>query len=115
MSIVQHDVLPDSRARTIRGRVFRGAQAWVPIFCANCGKEGGLTPEDSTFLFWMCDPCFQSKGHITGTMVVPDHEFYQKLREEQLESHGRPLSPAELQQVLQDGTTPLATLLKEAR
>jgi hypothetical protein len=109
------DVLPDSRAKTTRGRVFRGSESWVPVFCAHCGREGGLTPEDSTFLFWLCNPCFASKGHITGTMVVPDHAYYTKLAEEQQMTFGRAASYNELLQVIAEDSSPLATLIKEAK
>ena len=109
------EILPDSRAKTTRGRIFRPDGCWVPVFCANCGKEGGLTPEESTFIFWMCNPCFASKGHITGTMVVPDHEFYQRLAQEQQERYGRAATHNELLQIVAEDCTPLATLLKEAK
>jgi hypothetical protein len=109
------DILPDSRARITRGSVFRGSQEWVPVFCANCGHEGPLATATSTHLFWMCNPCFASKGHITGTMVVPDQAYYTKVAHEQLETFGRYLCNNELQQVIAEDCTPLATLLKEAK
>lgn len=108
------DLLPDSRARETRGRVFTPGGAWVPVFCANCGKPGGLCPEEGmTFLFYQCTPCHERLGHITGTMVMPDEVFFERLRAEQLEAHGRYLSPAELQAVVQEDSSPLARLLKE--
>lgn len=113
-----HDILPDSRLRTIhtaRHRVFRGSQAWVPVFCPNCGREGPLTPEESTFIFWMCNSCFQSKGHITGTMVVPDKAYFDNLAAEQQHQFGRPATHQELLQIVAEDNTPLATLIKEAR
>jgi hypothetical protein len=109
------DILPDSRARITRGSVFRGSEEWVPVFCANCGHEGPLALATSTHLFWMCNPCFESKGHITGTMVVPDAKYYKKVAEEQLEAHGRYLNSLELLQVVTEDNTPLARLLKEAK
>jgi hypothetical protein len=109
------DTLPDSRAKTTRGRVFRGAQAWVPVFCANCGVEGGLCPETSTFLFWLCNPCFKSKGEIAGTMAVPDKAFYDALAAEQAETFGRPATHQELLQIIAEDSSPLATLIKEAK
>lgn|SRR4051812_17930216 len=109
------DVLPDSRAKTPRGLVFVGSQAWEPVFCANCGKEGGLCPAESTFMFYLCNPCFASKGHITGTMVVPDQEFYTKLAYEQQATYGRAATHNELLQTIAEDSTSLATLLKEAK
>lgn len=116
MELSKVDILPDCRTKVVRNRLFVNGQSWVPIFCANCGKEGGSVPEDNmTFAFWLCNPCFESKGHITTTMVVPDAVFYEQLRQEQLESHGRYLNEQELIQVVQEDASPLATLLKSGR
>ena len=108
------EVLPDSRAKTTRGRVFTRTGAWIPFFCANCGKDCGLCPEDSTHMFYLCNPCFATKGHITGTMVVPDAAFYAAVQQEQIEAHGRELTSLELQRIVVEDSSPLATLLKEA-
>lgn len=79
------DTLPDSRANRATGvvsGVFRpaprfGRLNWVPIFCANCGAEGGLVPEaHTTFAFWLCNYCWESHGEIAGTMAVPDEVFW---------------------------------------
>jgi len=47
------DVLPDCRAKSARGLVSTRSGTWAPVFCANCGKRGGLCPEGSTFIFWL--------------------------------------------------------------
>lgn len=110
-----NDILPDSRAKNPTGRVFQGATAWVPVFCANCGKPGGMCPEENmTFLFYQCVPCSERYGDIAGTMKMPDEVFFEKMRQEQLESHGRYLTETELAFVVQEGASPLATLIKEA-
>lgn len=115
--IVHGDVLPDSRTRVIvtpKGMVQGpGGVMWVPVFCANCGHEGGLAPETSTFSFYLCNPCFERLGHLTCTMVVPDHEFYAQLAAEQQDVFGRPATPQELAQVVAEDSSALAKLLKE--
>jgi hypothetical protein len=89
---------------------------WVPVFCANCGSEGGMCPEENmTFLFYQCYKCAETYGIIAGTMQVPDQVFYDKLKEEQLASYGHYLSEQELVSVVQEDASPLATLLKERR
>jgi hypothetical protein len=109
------DLLPDSRAKHVK-RIFRFGQAWVPVFCANCGKEGGMCPEENmTFIFYQCSSCHEKLGHITGTMVMPDEVFYQKLAQEQLETYGKFLSEQELIMVVEEDASPLATLLKEGQ
>lgn len=110
------DTLPDSRAREPKGLVW-SPQGWmVPIFCANCGKEGGVvTQEHCTYAFWLCDLCFERCGKLTGMLVVPDSVFWEKVRNEQLEAFGRLLSHEEMERVVREDSTPLATLIKEGR
>lgn len=110
------NILPDSRARETKGRIFTANGTWIPIFCANCGKEGGSCPEENmTFMFYLCPSCFESKGHITSTMVMPDEVFWSKVRDAQIEEHGRVLTEQELLSVVQEGASPLARLLSESR
>lgn len=113
------DILPDSRLRTVhstRRSVFdKNGVEWIPVFCANCGKEGGLVTTTCTFAFWICGSCEKTHGHITTMMRVPDHEFYEKLKNEQLEMAGRPLTQSEIAQVIAEDATPLAKLIKEAK
>jgi len=110
------DILPDSRAKETKARVYTPAGAWIPFFCANCGKECGSCPEQNmTFLFYLCPKCFETHGEIAGTMTVPDKVFFDRISQEQQEAYGRVLTHAELVQVVQDDSSPLATLLKEAK
>ena len=91
------DILPSSLARETKD----AKGSWIPYFCANCGKAGGRCLDSSTFLFWLCNLCFDKHGAITGTMAVPDQEFYDKMKHEQQESFGHYLSPQELAKVHQ--------------
>ena len=109
------EILPDSRTKVTKGRVFQGGTSWVPVFCAACSKEGGLVTESCTFAFWLCRLCEDKHGHIAGTMKVPDSEHFRKMHEEQLEMAGRLLTHNELLQVVAEDCTPLATLIKEAK
>lgn len=110
------ELLPDSRAKVVRGIEFRGGVAWVPIFCANCGKSGGLVPEENmTFAFYLCDPCGATWGHLAGTLAMPDEVFWAKVKQEQIEQYGRELSPNELVQVVEADASPLATLIIAGR
>jgi len=112
----QSNLLPDSRARETKGRIFSVLGTWVPIFCANCGKEGGSCPEENmTFLFYLCPKCHETYGAIAGTMVMPDEVFFEKLKQEQLASYGRYLTEQELLTVVQEDASPLARLIKSGR
>lgn len=109
------DILPDSRAKEAKGRIFTPSGAWIPVFCANCGKPGGSCPEENTtFLFYQCSPCNEKYGVIAGTMVMPDEVFFEQLRQEQLASHGRYLTELELATAVEaNDSSPLAKLLKQ--
>ena len=109
------DILPDSRARETKGCIFTPAGTWVSVFCANCGTPGGSCPEESTFLFYLCNACFKTYGTVAGTMAVPDQAFYSRVAQEQQEAHGRALTHNELLAVVAEDASPLATLLKEAK
>jgi hypothetical protein len=111
----RRELLPDSRARTIvtpRGMVQGPGGMWVPVYCANCGADGGLCPEvNMTFMFYLCNKCVFTHGRIAATMMVPDEVFWQKVKDEQMATYNRYLSIEELMQVVEADASPLATLL----
>src|SRR4051812_42666779 len=77
------ELLPDSRPRDTKGVVYRLGVAWIPIFCANCGKPGGKVPQDSGHAFYLCDsPCAEQWGQVAGTMAVPDEVFWAHVADE---------------------------------
>ncbi len=47
--------------------------------------------------------------------LTPDEAHWRYVKQEQLEAHGRELTPAELQKIVDSDTSPLATLLKQGR
>lgn len=105
-------LLPDSRAKETKNRVFTPTGTWIPIFCANCGCDGGLVPEENmTFVFYQCQKCSETCGELTGHYKMPDEVFFEKLKQEQLAAFGRYLTPEEISAVVEAGDTPLATLL----
>ena len=84
------EILPDCRMKTPKGAIQGPGQwsSWIPIFCANCGKEGGKVPEENmTFAFWLCTYCYETYGAIAATMIVPDEVFWAKIEEEQQETY----------------------------
>lgn len=107
------DVLPECRLTHPIGAQLRGGVYWVPVFCAACHKPGGYVPEGVTFAFYLHDECAEKYGQLAGHMMMPDEAFYEKVRQEQLESHGRYLNHNELLQVSVENNTPLATLLNK--
>lgn len=108
-------ILPSSKtARSARGAVASVMGYWVPIYCANCGADGGMVPEDTTtFAFYLCNDCVMVHGVIEGTVMTPDEVFWQRVHNEQMEKYGRILEPGELDDVATANASPLATLLNE--
>lgn len=107
-------ILPDSRARETKGRIFTAAGAMIPFYCANCHRECGTCPEENmTFLFYLCNRCEDQHGELAGTMRLPDEVFWEKLKHEQMAHFGYYPTQEELQKVLAEDASPLATLLKQ--
>ena len=117
MSDAAVNLLPDSRARETRGRVFRGSQSWIPVFCANCSKGPfGYCPEENmTFMFYQCQACAERLGEIVGTYSMPDEVFFQKLKDAQEEEVGAYLTEGEFAAYVEaNPTSALAKLIKDA-
>ena len=73
------ELLPDSRLTTTKGQKF--STAWgcmaMPIFCANCGADGGFVPEDHcTFACYLCNACSREHPLPMGVYVTPDEAFW---------------------------------------
>lgn len=111
------DIAPDCRI----GIPFIGELGYMqPVFCANCGVQGPwVLGEDMTFAFWLCDNklngCFEKYGEIAGTMAMPDQVFWEKVKNESIDKYGRELSHQELDIVVAEDSSSLATLIKEGR
>lgn len=116
-------ILPDSRLRDRLKGVVRGFLPiigtqvnWIPVFCASCAKPFGYVPEENiNFAFWLCNDCSEKYGDQAGLCKMPDEVFWQKVQEEQLEKHGRLLTPIELQAASESSCTSLGKLLREKR
>ena len=65
--------LPDSRLTNANRPLVRGPLGLMEqVFCANCGRNGGLvTQEWAEWVFYLCDSCAKSHGDIPNP-VVPD-------------------------------------------
>jgi hypothetical protein len=112
------DLLPDSRPRVSRGGV-RGpdGKTRIPVYCANCGKQWGMVPEEHiTFAFVLCDPCAATHGDIAHTYKEPDDVFWERIRNASLEHLGdEPLSLDELTKQLADPSSDFSKLAAEWR
>lgn len=110
-----NDILPDSRADYTKGCIYTPAGVYIPYFCGNCGKECGWCPEDATFMFYLCRNCEGKYGEVAGLMRLPDEDYWEKLKQEQMASYGHYLTQEELAKVVEEDNSPLARLLKEAK
>ena len=107
------NVLPDCRPKVQRKVVRLGSSNWTPIYCANCGTDGGLVPADNhDFAFYLCIPCSETLGNIQGVYMEPDQEFWDRVIAEQINEYGRLLTPAEQCELLKQDNT-LSKLAKD--
>ena len=99
------DILPDSRAsngagsvvaefKTACGQVLRAT--YVPLYCANCGKQCGHVTDNMTFMFYLCPKCFEDYGEIAGTYAVPETAFNEAVGQEMQDGYGRTLTTEEI-------------------
>jgi hypothetical protein len=110
------NVLPDCRAKQPKNVYNHIGLNWVQTFCANCGVPGPLTPEENTtFFFYLCQPCAEKWGPIAGTYMEPDAVFFERVKREQLEKYGRELTAPEIIEVLKDSNSSLSKLVNERR
>ena len=105
------ELFPESRMKRPKNIVYTPVGAYVPVYCANCGADGGMCPEENTFMFYLCNPCFARLGPITGVLMMPDEVFWEKVKQEQMAAYGRYLTNEELAAVVEADASPLATLI----
>jgi hypothetical protein len=111
--VLLRELLPDSRAKRATGGIRGPRGTWIPIYCANCGDEGGLVPEENmTFAFYLCSAC-EHHGIQAHFYAEPDTVFWHRVRQEQIDKHARLLSPEELLAELGRRDSPLAKLFKD--
>jgi hypothetical protein len=105
-------ILPNSIPRgPARGVKFLNGTPWRPIFCANCGADGGFVPEENCdFAFYLCQPCAEKHGKIEGTFMVPDEVFWKRVADAQVEKYGRVLTADEQVEALRDSDNLLSKL-----
>lgn len=112
------DVVPNSVTRERRGVVVRAGVPWVPIFCAGCGVDGGMVPEESIdsgtgWVCYLCDECATKYGDQAGFMVVPDMIWAEKFNNALIEKYGRLLTEVELLEQLRDPNSLVTKLARE--
>lgn len=103
-------LLPDCRLKTETATQRHRNLNWLPIFCGNCGKSGGWVPEETTFIFYLCQPCADKHGQIDGTYMVPDEVFFQEVKNAQIEKYGKELTENEIRDKLMEDSSLISTL-----
>jgi hypothetical protein len=113
------ELLPNCIAtRSERTIVWANGMKWIPIFCANCGKDGGQVLEGDwervkNFAFYLCDPCAEKWSPLANMAISPDEAFWRKVRTAQIEEFGRELTPEEIVEALKDGEHILSKLARD--
>jgi len=113
------EILPNCIAtRSERSVVWANGMKWLPLFCANCGKEGGMVLETDwnrvkNFAFYLCDPCAEKWSPLADVAISPDEAFWKKVQAVQQEEFGRELTEAELIEALKNDDHVLTKLCKD--
>jgi hypothetical protein len=113
------DILPNCIAlRNEKSVVWGNGIKWLPTFCANCGKEGGMVMQTDwdrvkNFAFYLCDKCAEKWSPLADHTLCPDEVFWRKLHEAQLEAFGRDLTEQEIVEALNDDEHIIAKLAKD--
>jgi protein-arginine kinase activator protein McsA len=116
---MNHDTLPNSIAvRSSKTVVWANGMKWIPLFCANCSKEGPHVLETelervNNWAFYLCEPCAEKWSPMVDMCIEPDQAFWRKAHEAQFEKYGRLLEPDELVEVLKDDTNTITRLCKD--
>jgi hypothetical protein len=106
------DILPDSRARVVRGSTRSPLGNIIPVHCANCGKPWGMVNEkDMTFAFALCQPCADVYGDDAHFYKEPDAAFFARVAAE-TEAAGL-TTPEAIAAKIEEGGNALATLAAE--
>ncbi len=117
------ETLPNSlpRIEKIDWNMSRGGSIWMYLYCANCGADGGRvmkTDMPEEFAFYLCDErqnnCAAKWAELAGTIAIPDEVFFEKVRQAQMEKYGRILTPEEVGMELQDESSMMSKLKREA-
>ena len=99
----------------MRERVYRAGQTWIPVFCASCGRDDGqMIPEaNRDFAFYLCELCAERHGSLDGVEMIPDAVWFERVKNAQIEEHGRELQPRELADQLSNPDSPLSLLARD--
>jgi len=107
-----NDILPDSRAREVRGSIRSPLGNLIPVHCANCGKPWGRVNEkDLTFAFALCDKCAETYGDDAHFYAEPDSVFWARVEEASKEAGIT--TPEQIAAAIESGANPIATLANE--
>ena len=113
------DILPNCIAlRNEKSVIWANGMKWLPVFCANCGKDGGQVLETDwsrvkNFAFYLCDPCAEKWSPLADMALAPDEAFWRRVHAVQMEEFGRDLTEAELIEALKNDDHILTKLCKD--
>lgn len=113
------DILPVCTTRSKRGGLSIRGVWCVPIHCMFCGKHNGYCNESATdpgggYVGYCCDDCasIPRNSDLVGLSLIPDEVHWQRVREAQLEEHGKLLTLDELAVALDDVNSPMSVLAR---
>lgn len=107
-------VLPSCTTREVTESVVSGGHTHVPLFCGSCGVRGGYVIRDRcNFAFWLCNDCSERWSPMVGVMMVPDEVVWAQMALESQDAQGNPFSHEKVSELMRDGSSPLAKLIRD--
>lgn len=113
------EILPNCIAqRSEKTIVWANGMEWIPIFCANCPRDGGMVLKTdwervNNWAFYLCELCAEKWSPLVDYALAPDEAFWQKVKAAQIEAFGRELTDIEIVEALKDENHILSKLAKE--
>jgi len=112
------DILPNCLTRVPRVNHSLPEQGtWFFLYCANCGVLTSFVRAvelPGEYAFSLCNDCVDKYGEPSGFAKTPDDVFREKVESAMLEEHGHILDADEILVQLQDASSAMSKLEKEA-
>lgn len=107
-------ILPSCTTREVRQSIVSGDHTFVPLYCGSCGVMGGhVIRERCNFAFWLCNDCSERWSPQVGVMMVPDEVVWAQMALESQDAQGNPFSAEKVNELVRDGNSPLAKLIRD--
>ena len=116
---MSENVLPNCLTKTPKVNYALPDQGtWFYLYCANCGVLTSYvraTELPAEYAFSLCNDCVEKYGEPAGFTKTPDDVFRQKVEQAMMERYVRTLNLVEILKELDDKSSVISKLEKEAQ